>query len=73
MSVLDQRAQEFMNEAMKYAGDRFPIEYLTSCFRQLAQKDLELQQRERELYAFQQNLTQLHGYQSGAGRAPYDG
>jgi len=57
---VNSQSMAFYNEVMKYSNPQFGIEYLMNVCRQLAQKDLELQQREREFWAYQQSITRKY-------------
>lgn len=65
---IEERYKQFYDEAMKYSSGKFPVEYLQSLLHRLAAKDLELQQRERELYAHQQNLIMAQSQQESGYR-----
>lgn len=58
--TVDDIYNKYREEAMRVSPGTFPYEYLQSCLHRLACKDLELQERERQLYAYQQTMYQQH-------------
>jgi hypothetical protein len=56
-SALEEKYREFYDEAMLHSNGNFPQEYLRSTIRKLARKDLELQEKERQLFTLHQSLS----------------
>ena len=48
-TALDEKTRQFMDEATAYSQGAFPVKWLQTFIRRLAAKDMELQDRERQL------------------------
>lgn len=48
-TALDEKTRQFMEEATAYSQGTFPVKWLQTFIRRLAAKDMELQDRERQL------------------------
>lgn len=48
-SALDEKTRQFMEEAMRSSQGQFPLQWLQTFIRRLAAKDMELQDRERQV------------------------
>jgi hypothetical protein len=67
-SALDEKTRHFMEEAMRSSQGQFPVQWLQTFIRRLAAKDMELQDRERQVteyvkamnYSYQQQSQQSH-------------
>ena len=55
-AALDEKTRQFMEEAMASSQGSFPIKWLQTFIRRLASKDMELQDRERQMMAQYQQV-----------------
>lgn len=65
-SALDEKTRQFMEEAMRSSQGQFPVQWLQTFIRRLAAKDMELQDRERQVteYVKAMNYSYSASYQS---------
>lgn len=69
-TALDERTRQFMEEALAHSQGGFPVQWLQTFIRRMAAKDMELQDRERQLSNMIQEQHQRQ-YQSHPRRG-YD-
>lgn len=68
-AALDEKTRQFMEEATAFSQGSFPIKWLQTFIRRLASKDMELQDRERQLMA--QYQIQSENYYHQRNQRPY--
>ena len=67
--LLSERSNQLYTSALEHSGGNFPFEYLQSTVRRLAAKEMELDERERQIMIYVSQCCPRGGHNSrGAGR-----